>query len=184
MKIGNSVSISDLEKGTKIAAVVILMPLLLIIAISPVFAAHRNFSNLPSSLQPLQGIEFEKNDDLKNYRIDHIYFEYEQRSDKRIRLRNSDEYELLLAFKHGDNFNYKKNRENITALYKTGLFSDVKVEIEKFENNRLDIYYIMGPLYIVGNVQIVESGGIKKNHIINAILSGCAFRARRMGLRN
>ncbi|HLP46780.1 MAG TPA: POTRA domain-containing protein [Candidatus Kapabacteria bacterium] len=170
MKIGNLVSISGSGKGIKIAAVIILIPLLL--SISTLFAAHKNFS-IPSSSFPVaqDNPDGEKSQNLQNYRIDRIYFEYEQGQKKKVRIKNSDEYELLLAFKPGDTFNYKKIRENIATLYKTGLFSDVKVEIEKLENNRLNLYYVMGPQYIVGAVKIETDGTVGKKHIFNAILS-------------
>lgn len=156
MKIGNLVSISGSEKGIKIATIFILMQVL----INTVFAVNKNVDIDPGITRELQ-----------NYKIEHIYFEYEQGKNKLILINGAKEYELLLTIKPGDAFNYKKNRESMANLYKTGLFSKVKVEIEKRDNNQLNLYYALTPQYIVGTVKIETSGKISKKHIANAILS-------------
>lgn len=158
MKTGNLVSILGSEKGIKRVTIIIV---LMSVLISAVFAANKSFEIDPVKTRGLQ-----------NYRIEHIYFEYEQGKNKLLLIKNAKEFELLLTIKPGDSFNYKKNRENMANLFKTGLFSNIKVEIEKLDReSRLNLYYVMMPQYIVGTVKIETSGKIKKRPISNAILS-------------
>ncbi|MDQ1352055.1 MAG: outer membrane protein insertion porin family, partial [Acidobacteriota bacterium] len=168
MKIGNSVLISGSGKGIKAAALTLF--LLTLSGMLPVSASNKSFYGV-------QGRFFQKEPlvaegaDLQKRRIERIYFEYERGENKRVRIKKSAEYELLLELKPGDNFDYKKNRASLATLYRAGLFSNIKVEIEKLDNNRLNLYYTVTPQYTLGAVKIKNSGGMGKTNLLNAIFS-------------
>ena len=175
MKIDNSVLISGSGKGIKAAALILF--LLTLSGISAVSASNKKFYGVQGPrgagglLEKAPAPLAAEGNDLQNYRIDRIYFEYERGENKRVRIKKSDEYELLLELKPGDNFDYKRNRASMATLYRAGLFSNVKVEIEKLDNNRLNLYYTVTPQYTLSAVKIKSSGGIGKNSLLNAIFS-------------
>lgn len=152
MKKGDSVSISGSGKGVKIVAAVVLTLALYAAAAFP---------------PPLHG----QSTNLKNYKINEIYFKAEQSKTSRGNIKKSNKYKLLLDLKPGDTFNYKKNRESMENLHKTGLFSDVKIEVEKLDNNRLNLYFVVTPKYTVNSIKIKGTEKIKKHELLSAVFS-------------
>lgn len=107
--------------------------------------------------------------DLGRYTIDGIYFKSGKY--KKIGKKQSAKYLLLLEFKPGDLFNYKKNRKSMENLYKAERFSNVETGIEILPKRRLNIYYTLSPKYTIGAVKIKKSGGIKRRALLSAVFS-------------
>lgn len=107
--------------------------------------------------------------DLRRYTIEEIHFK--SHKNKKIGKRQTDKYRFLLAFKPGDLFNYKKNRESMENLYKAELFSNVETGIEMLPGGKLNLYYTLTPKYTIGGVKIKKCPGIKKSALLNAVFS-------------
>lgn len=110
-----------------------------------------------------------KTSDLRRYNIKEIYFK--SGKNKKIGKKQAAKYRLLLEFKKGDLFNYKKNRKSMENLYKAELFSNVDAGIELLPKRKLNLYYTLTTKYAIGAVKIKKSGGIKKHALVSAIFS-------------
>jgi outer membrane protein assembly complex protein YaeT len=113
------------------------------------------------SLHPLYGSS------LKQYKIENIYF-YSPTGEV---IKDSHKFKRLLDFKEGDFFSYKNNRKSMVNLYKTGLFSDIQTRIEKLEEERLKLIFVMSPKYTIHTIKIKKTGDVKRKHVRRSILS-------------
>ncbi len=80
-------------------------------------------------------------------------------------------YERLLAFKKGDSFNYKKIRLSMENLSKTGLFSDIQVDVETEGDGELNVHFLLTRKYRIRTLKIMPVAGVKNRYIREAIFS-------------
>jgi outer membrane protein insertion porin family len=113
---------------------------------------------------------------LEEYTIDNIYFRFPHRVEEA----RVSSYTPLLHLKSGAAFNYQMIRKSMDNLYKIGSFDNIEVTVGKNPDNKIDIYFIITPKYLVQAVKTVikntaadidQPPGFKKKELQNAIFS-------------
>jgi outer membrane protein insertion porin family len=199
MKNENSVSTSGSGKGSKVLlSVGMLMPVLIAGLLSPfhspralygdtansksragtISRANTKFAR-PVSTHPSRSVQNENasirfvpasRNEAKSFgKIGNIFF----KSGKEMFIgeKKARKYELVIELRRGENFSYKKNRQSIENLFKTGLFSDVETEVEPLPEKRVNVYYILTPRLIIDAVKLKKHPGINKRSLLDAIFS-------------
>ncbi|MCP4147141.1 MAG: BamA/TamA family outer membrane protein [bacterium] len=104
---------------------------------------------------------------LQHFTIKEICF----KSGSMLKVLDAKKYDLLLDLKPGTNFSYKKIRKSMDNLYKTGLFSNLKIEIEKLDKNTLNLFFLVTPKYVIEAIKVRRVKNIKKSSLLKSIFS-------------
>ncbi|MCP5106216.1 MAG: hypothetical protein GY950_22710, partial [bacterium] len=111
---------------------------------------------------------------LNQYKIAGLFFKFGPgigTPGKQVPAKEIAKYKLLVTLKPGDRFSFKRNRKSMENLYKTGLFSDVESQIETVGDNRLNLYYVVKPRYLINLIKIRGAAKVGKDDLRSAIFS-------------
>ena len=106
---------------------------------------------------------------LTNKIIEEINLEIENFKDQ-------SEIRKLILIKEGEKFSLKKIRDSVKLLYKTGLFSDIKVRIKEVEKNKIELIFSLEKKFLIKKIKFQWIGSKEiGNFKINAIKEGDFF---------
>lgn len=103
----------------------------------------------------------------KDYRIDKIDFTFNGKPDNK----KAGKYKLLLNFKPGDKFSYKKIRESMEHLYKIGSIGNIEVAMEELPEKRVNLSFAVSDKYTIRKVLLSKNNLIKKSSLLNSLYS-------------
>ena len=78
-------------------------------------------------------------------------------------------YRMLIPLQPGDYYNSRKARQGLKDLYKTGLFANVEIKIERLTGDDIHLYFVLYKKFRVSAIKIESSQAVAKGPLKDAI---------------